>query len=304
MSPPCGDADADQDLGFRYPSLCRRFRRREAGCPSGQRERSVKPSAQPTLVRTPHLPPPAETARGLGIPGPAGRLAFIPLCVMMCRCEPRHGSGYGHMADGIGPEQAVHRTACSPDLPRSAGLGDGGTMGREDHWRLSAWPIHSPQNLRAVAVPPPDIRAPPWIRRHGYAARACSPCRIGKRRRAGPHTIHRMRRPTTDESAPPAMRALRPPSADLGLTCRVPPVNLAWTPRAGVGGGGRSKRALTCAVLVKPPVKSSQAVKSKTADHLPSMLRPAREPAVCLASLMAQTRRRSARSRRDQRCGS
>ena len=32
----------------------------EAGCPSGQRERSVKPSAQPTLVRTQHLPPLAE----------------------------------------------------------------------------------------------------------------------------------------------------------------------------------------------------------------------------------------------------
>src|SRR6266566_4856308 len=31
-----------------------------AGCPSGQRERSVKPSAQPTLVRTQHLPPAAE----------------------------------------------------------------------------------------------------------------------------------------------------------------------------------------------------------------------------------------------------
>src|SRR5580693_4540687 len=32
-------------------------RRCTAGCPSGQRERSVKPSAQPTLVRTQHLPP-------------------------------------------------------------------------------------------------------------------------------------------------------------------------------------------------------------------------------------------------------
>src|SRR4051812_5819618 len=28
-----------------------------AGCPSGQRERSVKPSAQPSLVRIQHLPP-------------------------------------------------------------------------------------------------------------------------------------------------------------------------------------------------------------------------------------------------------
>ena len=32
---------------------------------------------------------------------------------MMYRCEPLHSSGYGHMADGIGAEQAVHRTACS-----------------------------------------------------------------------------------------------------------------------------------------------------------------------------------------------
>src|SRR5258707_6291042 len=43
-----------------------------AGCPSGQRERSVKPSAQPTLVRTQHLPLPGEIApdqriRGLGL---------------------------------------------------------------------------------------------------------------------------------------------------------------------------------------------------------------------------------------------
>src|SRR5205823_7144832 len=36
--------------------------RHTAGCPSGQRERSVKPSAQPTLVRTQHLPPPGKTA--------------------------------------------------------------------------------------------------------------------------------------------------------------------------------------------------------------------------------------------------
>src|SRR6185437_6445520 len=35
----------------------RRLTRRTAGCPSGQRERSVKPPAQPTLVRTQHLPP-------------------------------------------------------------------------------------------------------------------------------------------------------------------------------------------------------------------------------------------------------
>ena len=38
---------------------------------------TVKPSAKPTLVRTQHLPPPAKTATGLGIPGLAGRLAAV-----------------------------------------------------------------------------------------------------------------------------------------------------------------------------------------------------------------------------------
>jgi hypothetical protein len=67
---------AAAERGFRYPSLCRLAGRQEAGCPSGQRERSVKPSAKPTLVRTQHLPPPAETAhdqrrrgQGLIMPG-------------------------------------------------------------------------------------------------------------------------------------------------------------------------------------------------------------------------------------------
>ena len=46
---------------------------------------------------------------------PASRVfsVFVPLCFMMCRCEPLRSSGYGHMADGIGAEQAVHHTACS-----------------------------------------------------------------------------------------------------------------------------------------------------------------------------------------------
>jgi hypothetical protein len=35
------------------------------------------------------------------------------MCLTVCRCEPVHGSGYGHMADGIGAGQAVHRFAAS-----------------------------------------------------------------------------------------------------------------------------------------------------------------------------------------------
>jgi hypothetical protein len=86
---------------------------RSVAIPMGRDWLTVKPSAKPTLVRTQHLPPPAETARELGIPGLAGLLCLVPLCFMMCRCEPLRSSDYGHMADGIGSEQAVHRTACS-----------------------------------------------------------------------------------------------------------------------------------------------------------------------------------------------
>src|ERR1035438_150122 len=91
---------------------------------------TVKQSAKPTLVRTQHLPLPAETARALGIPGLAGRLGVVPPCVMVCRCEPLHSSGYGHMADGIGPEQAVHRTAGSARFAMLAVLGAGPARGR------------------------------------------------------------------------------------------------------------------------------------------------------------------------------
>jgi hypothetical protein len=45
---------------------------RSVAIPMGGDGRSVKPSAQPTLVRTQHLPPPAEIARELGFPGLAG----------------------------------------------------------------------------------------------------------------------------------------------------------------------------------------------------------------------------------------
>ena len=50
--------------GRQHPqSRLERRMRWSAACTSAGGERSVKPSAQPTLVRTKHLPPPAETAR-------------------------------------------------------------------------------------------------------------------------------------------------------------------------------------------------------------------------------------------------
>ncbi len=89
--------------------------RQTAGCPSGQRERSVKPSAQPTLVRTQHLPPPAKTARSLRKRGPAGRFLLVPPCVIVCRCRSWRSNRYGHIADSVRAEGAVRGTACFAD---------------------------------------------------------------------------------------------------------------------------------------------------------------------------------------------
>src|SRR5207245_11761410 len=86
--------------------------RHTAGCPSGQRERSVKPSAQPTLVRTQHLPPPAKTARWLRKRGPAGRFLLVTARITVYHDGSMRGSGYGHIADSVRAERAVRITAC------------------------------------------------------------------------------------------------------------------------------------------------------------------------------------------------
>src|SRR5215469_12032956 len=103
---------ATQRPNVRYPSLSRPVRRRKAGCPSGQRERSVKPSAQPTQVRTLDLPPPAKTARDRGILRARGPSCVVSSSVIFGQEAPLHHAGYGHIADGFRAGGAVHRTAC------------------------------------------------------------------------------------------------------------------------------------------------------------------------------------------------
>jgi hypothetical protein len=102
---------------------------RSAAIPMGRNGRSVKPSAQPTLVRTQHLPPPAETARDPGFLRVRGPLCVVSSCVIAGQQTSLRGSGYGHMADGFRPGGAVHRTACfwisTTHRPLQA---------REDHW--------------------------------------------------------------------------------------------------------------------------------------------------------------------------
>jgi hypothetical protein len=82
-----------------------------AGCPSGQRERSVKPSAKPSLVRTQHLPHPGETARSLRKRGPAGRFLLVTPCITMRHRGSMHGSVHGHIADSVRVKPAVRITA-------------------------------------------------------------------------------------------------------------------------------------------------------------------------------------------------
>ena len=74
-------------------------------------ERSVKPSAQPTLVRTQHLPPPAKTARSLRKRGPAGRFILTTPCIRLCHCGSMHGSVRVHMVYSVRAKLAVRITA-------------------------------------------------------------------------------------------------------------------------------------------------------------------------------------------------
>ncbi len=109
------------------PSGCQRLRtyggqRRHDECHSGtstqvktvcwdRQESTVKPSAQPTLVRTQHLPPPGKTDRSLRKRGPAGRFLLVAPCISVCHRGSRHSSGYGQIADSIRAERALRITA-------------------------------------------------------------------------------------------------------------------------------------------------------------------------------------------------
>ena len=81
-------------------------------------ERSVKPSAQPTLVRTQHLPPPAKTPPWLRILALAGRFFSVPACVTLSRCRSSYCAVHGRIADGRpcckdGRYAQLRRSACT-----------------------------------------------------------------------------------------------------------------------------------------------------------------------------------------------
>ena len=87
-------------------------------------ERSVKPSAQPTLVRTQHLPPPAKTPPWLRILALAGRFFSVPACVTLSRCRSSYCAAHGRIADRrpcckdgrwAQLRRPVHTVGCSTD---------------------------------------------------------------------------------------------------------------------------------------------------------------------------------------------
>jgi hypothetical protein len=92
----------------------------------GEERRAVKPSAQPTLVRTKHLPPPAKTAPWLRKRGPAGRFLLITLCISLRHYGSMHGSVRVHMVYSVRAELAVRITAPSAHLAVVRGGADSG----------------------------------------------------------------------------------------------------------------------------------------------------------------------------------
>jgi hypothetical protein len=89
---------------------------------SGQRERSVKPSAQPTLVRTQHLPPPAETAPWLRKRARGAVFVLVTSRIRVCHCASRCRGVHGRIADVVRAGCAVGDTV---GFPRTATDGPG-----------------------------------------------------------------------------------------------------------------------------------------------------------------------------------
>jgi hypothetical protein len=122
-------------------SVMQRRLRRSVAMWRCRQERTAKPSAQPTLVRTQHLPPPAKTACWLRKRDPAGRFVLVTPCVRVCHCGSMRGSGYGHITDSVWAERAVRKTVGSAGRQSLAGDGGPGCRSFCSGW---TWNWHCP----------------------------------------------------------------------------------------------------------------------------------------------------------------
>ena len=142
----------------------------------GRDRLTVKPSANPTLVRTQHLPLPAETARQLGIPGLASCyfLAFdFPLCPWEPGCAQtysgqrprswaRPGGTFGReLLDAGKQKRAVHRAAGSW-IPMPAALCEQLVRLRKITGGSTVWPTHGLRDPQGTHENRADIGVSRW----------------------------------------------------------------------------------------------------------------------------------------------
>ena len=116
-------------------------------------ERSVKPSAQPTLVRTQHLPPPVETAPWLRKRARGAVFVLVTSRIRVCHCASRCRGVHGRIADGVRAGCAVGDTV---GFPRTAtdGPGKRGLVPAQVRCRCHAPPDgrHRPGRAGAAAA--------------------------------------------------------------------------------------------------------------------------------------------------------
>jgi hypothetical protein len=118
-----GSRGARTCSGRRRPQMCLAARIRwSAAYDSVEGERSVKPSAQPTLVRTQHLPPPAKTAPWLRKRTRGAVLLRVTPRITVCHGVSICRGVHGRIADGVRTGRAVGDTV---GFPRTATDGPG-----------------------------------------------------------------------------------------------------------------------------------------------------------------------------------
>ena len=121
----------------------------------GGGRRSVKPSAQPTLVRTQHLPHPGETARWLRKRGPAGRFLLVTPCIRVCHRGSMRSSGYGQIADSVRATSQASGKAVEPLKARMRALspGSAGVLSAGQYH----WPAGMLRQVKVTSAGPGDV---------------------------------------------------------------------------------------------------------------------------------------------------
>jgi hypothetical protein len=109
--------------GITMPNACLNGRSlQRSSRPKQYRQRSVKPSAQPTLVRTQCLPLPAKMSPPAAETRPGGRFLLVTPCIAVCHRESMRCGVHGRIADGARGARTVgaHRRLFTDGHGRAA----------------------------------------------------------------------------------------------------------------------------------------------------------------------------------------